>query len=297
MNTEKIRIDWRAQFDALQPFIDGLGGIVAVDYKGNSCAPNAFVATLISAHARCSGQTQSSGKPRPGRSIIIDRSNYAVRYLSELRREFESCFGITLPSAAIGGQRLAPTIASNNTASGNQDIEVHLHFNADSEPVLCAGRDSWIDSLCAQLKSVLETHRVMIVLMHGVEHEQREFWDKLWHNGLRKLVDDGLLLVRMIDTSPEAGSNSNSNSLKIAPLKRTIYLPTSLDQAQQRAARDDLAVWVKETLSISHETADAFALSFVQSHVNDINRLHDNVGLWIEGLRSNTLEKIEHDRV
>jgi len=298
MSTEKIRIDWRAQFGALQPFIDGAGGVVAVDYKGDPCAPNAFVTTLVSVHAQCSKQTQSSGKPRPGRAIIIDRSNYAARYLSELRGEFESCFEITLPSTAISGERLAPTIASNNTASGNQDIEVHLHFDAGSESMQSARRDSWIDSLCTQLKSVLKTHRVMIVLMHGTEHEQREFWDKLWHNRLRKLVDDGLLLVRMIDSSSEPGSNSNS--LKIAPLKRTIHLPTFLDQEQQKAAREDLAAWIRETLSISHEMANAFAFSFVQTHADEINRLHNKVGFWMEELRAymqEMQEKIQHDTV
>lgn len=282
MDDEKIRIDWREQFDKLATYIDGNGGVVLINYHGESCAPNAFVATLRSEHNSITNKPVAPKSYFQGHTIIISKENYATRYMSELRGEFEQCLDIKLSLVEKINERFNSTIASNNSAQGNQTIETHIHYGDDSEIARGVGRDKWVSDLCNQLENILKHRRVMLILMHGASEEQHEFWNKLWDKGVAKFVKHGLVLIRMQDTSapPQRSGTKFINS------HCYLTLPSHLDSVQQKVAQEDIANWVAKELQIDPYLANAYAFSFVQAQ-NEIDRLHNSVGFWLEGLRNN----------
>lgn len=283
MDDEKIRIDWREQFDKLATYIDGKGGIVSISYNGEPCASNAFVATLRSSHNAINNNAVAPKSFSPGHTIIISKENYATRYMSELRGEFEQCLGIKLPLVEKINDRFRSTIASNNSAQGNQTIETHIHYGDESEIGRSIERDKWVGDLCTQLERILKDRRVMLILTHGACDEQNVFWNKFWDKGIKKLVAHGLVLIRMQDTS----DSSQQNRSKFIRSDCYLNLPSHLDPIQQKIAQDDIAKWIKKELNIDSILANAYALSFVQAQMNEINRLHDCVGFWLEGMRNN----------
>ena len=196
MRVEPYCIDWRSQLGALQPYLDGQGGIVKIAYRGQQCAPYAFLG-LVTSLFEGRGENKALQKPK-GLSLRIDRNNYATMYMSGIRRQFETLMQVPLPRPVSAGHGVAAEMFSHNTAGGSQSFEYHI---SDSDVSLQMRRDEWVSAMCEVLKSYLCTGRFMLVLMHGPTADQSEFWSQLWSAGLASLVDEGLVLVRMADES------------------------------------------------------------------------------------------------
>jgi hypothetical protein len=191
-------IDWRRQFQKLQPYLDGQGGVVNLRYRGDDCGINAFLAILKSEFAHRISATKNEGV-----SIRLDPDNYKVRHLAGIRGEFARLLGQPAPAAQTPpALPIGREILSGNMAGGDQRIEAHLYI--DNDPHLAIERNAWAAWLALELRAYLEHRRLMLVLWTGASKDQSEFWSCLWTQ-INELTRDGLLLIRMIDdTNPDA---------------------------------------------------------------------------------------------
>jgi len=282
MRRQTFPIDWRHEFAALQPFLDGRGGVVGVKYTGDRCAPNSFAETLTSVYeGRWNGQNFTA-KNRDWRSLRIDRHNYKVRYLPEIRTEFMRKLELDLPGTVSTSQASGTVhIASNNTAGGDQTFETEVRYG-DDDVARRWHRDEWIESLCTQLEQFLAKGHFMVILMHGSSEDQREFWESLWHGGMSGLVEKGLFLVRMIDRNDTAAGEHH----RAAQPDVEISLPPELYAEQQAHAIEDIANWITRRIpTYTPEQARLLAKGRVLAHSEDLNILHGKVGFWLTKLK------------
>lgn len=275
MERNTFPIDWRDTFTALEPFINGKGGVACVRYAGERCAPNSFVETLTSLYESPTPNTIKLTPEIGWQSLRIDRGNYKVRYLTGIRLEFMRKMKQELPSPITSDQLLGSHyVSSNNVAGHDQRIETHIIYAGDNEVSLQVRRDEWISSLCNKISQFLHNYRFMVILMHGSKDDQQEFWDGLWHGGMSDLVVQGLFLVRMIDSRDIAAGEHP----RVAQPDCDISLPQELSLVQRDHAIEDIATFINRWFpSFSEEECKALAFGFVHPHTDDIARLHNKL--------------------
>lgn len=275
-------IDWRDQLSALEHFIGGQGGVVNVKYANDQCAPNAFVETLTSLYENRPVEAESSGISIRSRSLRIDRENYKVRYLPEIRNEFVRKMGLTLspPTSVLSRPSTASNVLTGNSAQGNQTITATLIYPGDNDVSLGERRDDWIQNLCEQLQDFLQRNRFMLIIMSGNHSDQREFWASLWHGGLCNLTAQGLFLVRMLEDDMISPHDDH-----LAPqCDAEIRLPLGVYGDQEEHAVEDIAAWIRRSIpTVTAGEAKIAAMGYVADHKDDRSALH-NAGFWIQTL-------------
>lgn len=262
MRARTQQIDWRHEFEHLDPYLEGSGGVVLVRYEGAKSAPVAFVDTLSSEfEARTSNGERTS--------IRIDREVYSTRYLSDLRAEFLRKLKVSVaPTAA--GQAAQISVASGNSAGGSQHFETTINVHAD-EVAQAAGRAAWVVQVQLATADFLRSGRVMIVLADGPASDQDGFWRYLWRDALAPLMAKGLMLVQMMDAT-----RNEVERHPLAPLPNLeIMLPAALDVARQEHAQNDLvAILLKELPGLPLASAQMSARTLVHACRRDVLSLH-----------------------
>lgn len=279
MSRRTFPVDHRREFDALRPFLDGQGGVASVSYAGDRCAPNNFVETLTSVYEeRWNGVEFVPGDSR-WRSLRIDRDNYRVRYLAEIRAEFIRKMALELPAPVSTSQTSeSMRVASNNVAWGSQAIRAEVHYHADNDVALRWHRDKWIGSLCGYVEDFLRQSRLMIILMHGDREDQAEFWSSLWCGGLEHLTSKGLSLVRMVNI---IGVPLDEHPMVARP-DVSISLPYEFDSERQAHAIEDIAnMIIRRVPNCTRERAFNYAQSYVLAHGDNLNDLYNKIGFWL----------------
>jgi hypothetical protein len=269
-------IDWRDEFSHLDPFLSGRGGVVRVCYQGSRCAPSAFLATLKS---RFEIEFGKGNWP----SLRIDPDVYSVRYLSDIRSEFErklSMAPMDLPAALVGSPALnlfTDVHAEGNIHATISSVTQNVRVEGETGLAQAYSRDEWVLKLVAKLADFLKQNRFMIVINHGEPHYQSEFWRHMWNGRLANLTAEGLLLVHMFDEAAVGEPND------LAPQPEVIlHLPSSLSERAQECAIEDVArIFSERFPSMRPEVADARADTLVRSHVGDIPRLHSQFAALI----------------
>ena len=256
----------------LRPYIEGRGGVVHVRYRGNACAPNAFLQTIKSAY-----ENLTSDGPRA--SVRIDEDNFKTHYLGDVLQSIAKKVGCTL-EAAVGGPPVIGeiTIASGNEAKGDMDVNaenIHVHVSDGSDGPLL--RERRVGTLNKATQDYLSSGRLMIVLNDAPPNVHAMFWRDLWDGGLKDLTKEGLLLVKMTDEERQHQGNHPDEP----QAEQVISLPVEFDEARQRDAVEDLAmILIREVkkiknIDLSLEAATANIRAFVVSHKRSISRLHD----------------------
>lgn len=267
-NCEPRHIDWRRQFEQLDRYLDGAGGVVTVRYNGERCGHTAFLGTLKAAfEARSNGRTLA--KPE-GISVILNAEDFKARYLAGIRHAFDDLLGQPAVAKPLNVE-VSGTLVSNNTAGRDQNIEAV--FNIDTESQQVSEQHEWVSTLCSALKDHLKSRRIMIVLMSGSTEDQSKFWTSLWSRA-SQLIEDGLLLVRLIDEAAPASGNTGM------PLTShcEITLPTELSESAVRHATEDIARILREHFPSKDESSRLnFAQAYVALRKRNITELHDGV--------------------
>lgn len=263
-------IDWRDEFAALEPYINGKGGIVRIRYAGHHGAHNTFIQALKSGY-----ECEDGDKIR--RTILIDKNNYATRYLPGIRDVFIRKMRMELPSAHSAPETpVLLNIANEIEAGTHVDIDIknvtsEIYYNGDNPVLMTSNRNEWIDDLCKKVHAFLDTGHIMLVISHGRAKDQDEFWSCLWNDALESCIDNGLLLIHMVDISDEAaGMHERAPNPNLE-----ISLPIALSpQAQIQAIEDLTEIMLSKIPSMSRNEALTRAETLVGSNINDIPRLH-----------------------
>lgn len=273
-------IDWRRQFKRLEPYLDGQGGVVNIRYRGSSCGSRAFLSILKDEFKHRPNATKPAGV-----SIRLDAENYKVLYFNGIRSEFARVLGKAalnqaLPALKSGAVAVAAPVLSHNTATGDQNFELHVH--SDMDPDRAADRNDWVSRLIVELREHLRCHRFMIVLLEGSSKDQSEFWTSLWMRA-SELREAGLLLIRMIDEElPETTHPAN----QCAHDCEVILLP-ALDPEATGHAIDDVTALILDQLPQhgNPSVAAGEAKGFVLGHRDNVQMLHDRLVGFIGDLQ------------
>lgn len=270
MPRDMFSIDWRYEFAALGPFIDGKGGVVRITYNGDNCAPHEFRKIL---------KLKYENKPdnMDWRSIRIDREWHSTRLLAEILYEFDRKISdgagkkATKPEAPLG-----LSILSDNVFQGDTEITIeNLAVNSDQSFTLPGERDQRVQDICQRLRAFLAAGgHMMVVLNHFLVEEQGNFWNHLWHERLERLVELGLFFVQMVDRS-----EVDRRYHDMAPFPNVeLDLPEGLDEPRQDDAYDDLIdILSNEFEDMTLEAASTAASALLISNQGNVKELHNNL--------------------
>ncbi len=264
------KINWRSEFEMLEPYIAERGGVVHVRYRGEGCAPDAFLATLKSVFEQCATN-------RPRASVRIDPDFFTTHYLGDVLHALADKLGCTMEAP----KSVMPVIeefvaASGNTSQGDMDVTANIHVHTSDHSDAPAMRNRRVVAICNAMREFLAGGRFMIVLNDMPSKDQAAFWRDLWEKGLKELVGDGLFLVKMIDENNE---RQGKHPDEPEP-EQTTALPIEFDETRQLDAIEDLAnILTREVKSLKNlemplDAAIQSVRAFVYSHNRSISRLH-----------------------
>lgn len=168
---------------------------------------------------------------------------------------------------------------ANNVAGGNQQFEAN--FNFDLDPLWTSERNQWVFRLADELRRHLQTRRFMIVLLAGSSDDQSEFWSSLWTQ-VRELVDEGLLLVRMVD------ENSEGHDYRPEECRHDceVVLAPLLDGDDVAHAIEDVSALIQESIpGMDAEGAAREARGYVLGHRYNVSEVHDRLLRFVSDLQ------------
>ena len=104
--------------------------------------------------------------------------------------------------------------------------------------------------------------------------EQSQFWAHFWHEGLETLVNDGLLVIHMVDRS--LGKLTYHDCAPEPDL--VIDLPAIIDNSRSDDAFDDLTdILAKEVPGLAPEVISAVVNTHLSNNEDSVKKLHDNL--------------------
>lgn len=272
------RLNWKAEIKKLRPYMEGRGGVVAIEYASEDAAPEKFNYLL----------KEDFGKPGNGmwNSMRIDHEWYTTRRAEGILDELDRLLG-EAGFAAEGKAEHAPlTLLSENTVKGNMTVNmvgVVLHGGYIRTDRLLRAR---VKSVCGAMRRYVDAGgHFMIVVNDAPISNQATFWREIWNDGLSHASGDNVLLI--IHAGPKAGRLQHSES---PSPDEVIYLPSSVesDDSRQDDIYDDLfTIFEKEGF---HEPAECAAIH-LSNNKSSIRQLHVQLSAAIMNVKKRTGEQ------
>jgi hypothetical protein len=266
MPVETLKINWRDQFNILEPYLDGAGGVLMVRYlDADRCAPNAFIQALTS-------QYEYGDEPGRRKSVRLDPDDYNTRFLAGIRETLRLKLGFAdapeaspVPSGSFG--------SNNDSGGGSMDISLTIHQHG-SDPAQARELTAWRATFVKNLDAFLTSgQKVMIILGEGGVGSHKAFWRDLWHGGMAPLTKKGLCVVSMI-----CDPSGQTRFAPDAPRPdRMIDLPTGYGAEETAHAIQDVAAIFETEIGLDGAKADAVAKTLVWQHQQNVGALHGAV--------------------
>jgi hypothetical protein len=270
MSCMYYKIDWKKERDALTPHMNGKGGIIRVEYRGDECAPNNFNAMLKQWHAEVGA---------PSFSIRIDPDYFTTRTLEDILDEFDKKLAVAgYPTAPVDAART--TILSENRVGGNATFHmenVFINGGFDGAKI----RSKRVSAVLAALVDFLKKGRCMVVAQHHSPADQNFFWRHFWQGGLDTLVAHGLLLVHFHDKNADDRLHTDAPAPDL-----TLTLPRDLSSDDRdEQAYDDLYDVFKEK-GLSNDGASEAASTLLLLSKLSVAAVHDNFAIKLMSMTS-----------
>lgn len=265
MAIETPRINWREQFDALEPYLDGAGGVLEVRYPdADRCAPNAFIQTLTSEY-------EFAAKPGRYVSIRLDPDDYNTRFLAGVRETLRLKLGFAEPPVQSGP---GGTFGSNNDSGGGaMTVQMTIH-QTDSDPAQARALTAWREDFIGKLDGLLSSgRRVMIILGEGSEGAHRAFWRELWRAGMAPLTKKGLCVVSMLH-APDGRTRLSPDAARADLI---VDLPTGYGAGEATHAVEDVTAIFQVKAKLDPTQATAVARTLIFEHQQNVGALHGAV--------------------
>lgn len=264
MAVETPKINWRDQFETLEPYLDGAGGVLVVRYAdAERCAPNAFIQALTS-------QYEFAAEPGRRVSIRLDPDDYNTRFLAGVRETLRLKLGFApAPTPTLTG-----TFGSNNDSGGgemNLQMTIHQH---GSDSAQARELTAWREDFLGKLDTFLSGGRsVMIILGEGPEGAHRGFWRDLWRAGMAPLTKKGLCVVSML-CDPDGRTRPAADA---ARADRMVDLPTGYGAGEAAHAIEDVTAIFQAEANLDPDRAATVAQTLIFEHQQNVGALYGAV--------------------
>ncbi len=231
-------INWRSELGKLDSYFQDLGGVIHINTSEDS--PSSYFVKAI-----CS-RMENDEFDREIITIVIDGENSATRYLKDILDEIESILEIEVVNDTYN-----PIVnIGNNINSGGdviiEDVSVVQNFGQPN-PRTRAKR------IIKTIEDMLPKIRVAIILNNVESSDPNEllsFKSTLWDNGLSELVEDGMLLIGLIQ--------ENCQFLDKLPEPDLVFdLPSKYDNESKRNAKEDIAQHIYKLPLLKHSIEEA----------------------------------------
>ena len=247
-------IDWRRQFEQLQPYLAHKGGVVHIQTKEESPI-SAFTKALRS-------KMEYEAGDRKWVTVQIDGANSATRYLSDMIYQIERTLGLQTPADQI--PPISINLAKDIQAGGEVQVERNvINYLGGERSGVRESSHSRVNQIIQRLDESSGQQRLGIIFYeshHADRNELAAFRTVLWNSALEELTEKGLLLI---DISIEGGMH---DSWPPEP-DLVVNLPDRYDKESGKEAVDDLtAILLQEGKVATEGEARTFAATMVANN-------------------------------
>jgi hypothetical protein len=245
------RLDWKSQFEGLQTFLDGDGGVVHV-YAGQGAPAFVFAKML---RKELAAQTN---RRKSWLSMQIDPSSANTHYVSDIVSGICRTSHLTLDHR--GGSPALINVG-NGIKTGGGDVSIRdIYIGLDADPMDMLMREAdLIQAMCEALSKKLRTQRLALILVNSHENELDNLTGLskyIWDDALEKLIGSGLLLIDIFNPARQA---SRSSTWPPKP-DLILDLPDRYDRESHESAKQDLVrIALEERLHERQDQAVIFA--------------------------------------
>jgi hypothetical protein len=223
-------IDWRSQFSALRPYLEGAPGVVHV-HAGPGAPSSAFARVLRS-------RLEHETWPFQWITVQIDPSNANTHYVSDIVAQIGKTAELALQPIAPS-QPLPVTVGSDIKARGNvvvSNVDVTLNQDDFDRSVR---EDARVETLCQALRALMGTRRLALIFLQTHSSDGASLTNlgrKLWDGRLSRLASVGLLVIDIFDP----GAMADKSPAWPPEPNLVVGLPDRFDAEAQQAAKEDL---------------------------------------------------------
>ena len=247
-------IDWRRQFEQLQPYLAHKGGVVHIQTKEESPI-SAFTKVLRS-------KMEYDAWDRKWVTVQIDGDNSATRYLSDMIYQIERTLGLQTPADQI--PPISINLAKDIQAGGEVQIEdIVINYLGGERSGVWESLHARVYQIIQRLNESSGQQRLGIIFYeshHADRNELAAFRTVLWNSALEELTEKGLLLI---DISIEGWVHE---SWPPEP-DLVVDLPDRYDKESGKEAVDDLAaILLQEGIVTTDEAAHTFGATMVANN-------------------------------
>jgi hypothetical protein len=247
------RIDWRRQFQALEPYFAGRGGVVRVRVNDSSPASNfskAIRHTMLRDHYA-----------HPCTCAQLDSQNSNTHYLQGVVLQLERSLELDQEtvSAAAGG---LVQIGTGNEAQSVEISNINVVYR-DDDYARSSRESARLDRVADAIKERLETERVALLFLNSHTYDSNTLSrvrKQLWDARLQTLTDSGLLLIDISDPSRGCGPDWPPDPDLL------LDLPERFDEASRPYAHMDLVNFaLANEIAANADQADMFARTLLET--------------------------------
>jgi hypothetical protein len=247
------RIDWRQQFQALEPYFADRGGVVRVQVTDASPASN---------FSKAIRQLMVGGQwTHPWRCVQVDAQNSNTHYLEDVVVQLERSLELGTETASLvagGVVQVGTGITAHSVEISNVEIS-----HQEDDYVRAHRSHARLDRVADAIKERLETERIGLLFLNSHTYARdtlSRFRKQLWDPRLQALTDSGLLLIDISDPSRGCGPDWPPDPDLL------LDLPERFDDASRLDAHADLAkLALAEAIAANADEAGMFATTLLNT--------------------------------
>lgn len=265
MSHEHFRLDWLREAKKLEPYFDGMPGVVRIDFESEDAADDKF-----NHFVKEQFQNGNSNGQRASLRLDDEWSTTFPGYdqVVAVGRKLEE-HGVAVDWAR--GQSATGDTASGNQAGRDNIISIEnssIINGVDASPM---GIQRLLHIVCEAMKTFVEGGgHFMLIVNDMARQNQGKVWKSIWMAGLRDAGGDQISLVYFV--GPKCGAQPHSD----APVPEVRFkLPHEIetDESRQDEVYDDV-FGILTKCGYSSEEAAGAAKMLVDSNSHSVRRLH-----------------------
>ncbi|NBC32901.1 MAG: hypothetical protein GVY13_09530 [Alphaproteobacteria bacterium] len=262
-NTYDYHINWHSQIEELKPFLNGQGGVIAIEVDENRSAPEKFVGVLTRL-------LDSKG----AFSLRVNSQDSRTHYPEDIIANLEHRLGLgQAPSTDVKSILKNAEVACNNEAGRDMNIDLDIGVGLGQY-----GSSNFVIErtglIVKAIEEVLADKQVCLFLVQSHRFDARVkdwLWPVLWRDGLLPFIQQGLVLIDVYDERAETRQRHWARP----PANRILNLPPKYDRQDRiHAHRDIKEIILRELPDYDEPRADMRAQYLLEDLNYEVSDVH-----------------------